>query len=134
MLYFEGRKFWIWGTLSHAMNIFTKWQFHNAWNGGFFVKNIFQFHALVQKCHFENCQFGKIEPLHGTFDPMQQFWFFLEVNAFIWSTMKVQFNENIYDMYQCPPNPGFTSIKVQNVDFLKKPSVDNIFFSSIMFF
>ena len=30
-------------------------------------------------------------------------------------------------------NPGFTSIKVQNVDFLKKPSVDNIFFSSLMF-
>ena len=53
---------------------------------------------------------------------------FLEVNTFIWSTMKVQFNENIYDMYQCPPNLGFTSIKVQNVDFLKKPSVDNIFF------
>ena len=39
--------------------------------------------------------------------------------------MKVQFNENIYDMYQCPPNPGFTSNKVQNVDFLIKPSVDN---------
>ena len=75
----------------------------------------------------------KIEPLHGTFDPMHQFWYFLEVNAFIWSTMKVQFIENIYDMYQCPPNPGFTSIKVQNGDFLKKPSVDNIFFSSIMF-
>jgi hypothetical protein len=36
-------------------------------------------------------------------------------------------------MYQCPPNPKFTPIKVQNVDFLKKPSVDNIFFSSIMF-
>ena len=65
--------------------------------------------------------------------PCTDFDFFLEVNAFIWSTMKVQFNENIYDMYQCPPNPGFTSIKVQNVDFLKKPSVDNIFFSSIMF-
>ena len=24
--------------------------------------------------------------------------------------MQVQFNENIYDIYQCPPNPGFTSI------------------------
>jgi hypothetical protein len=31
-------------------------------------------------------------------------------------------------MTQCPPNSEFMSIKVQNVDFLKKPSVDNIFF------
>ena len=32
---------------------------------------------LVQKCHFENCQFGNIEPLHGTFEPLHQiliFW------------------------------------------------------------
>jgi hypothetical protein len=56
------------------------------------------------------------------------FKFFLEVNVFIWSTMKVPFNKNVHDMSQCPPNPGFRSIKVQNVDFLKKPSVDNIFF------
>ena len=41
--------------------------------------------------------------------------------------MKVQFNKNIHDMSQCLPNPGFMSIKVQNVDFLKKPSIDNIF-------
>ena len=32
-------------------------------------------------------------------------------------------------MTQCLSNPGFASVKVQNVDFLKKPSVDNIFFS-----
>ena len=36
----------------------------------FFVKHFFHFHALVQKCHFENCQFGNIEPLHDTFEPM----------------------------------------------------------------
>ena len=30
ILYFDGRKFWIWETLGHAMNIFTKWHFHNA--------------------------------------------------------------------------------------------------------
>ena len=35
----------------------------------FFAKHFFQFHALLQKCHFENCQFGNIEPLHGTFEP-----------------------------------------------------------------
>ena len=34
--------------------------------------------------------------------------------------MKVQFIENIYDMSQCLPNPGFISIRVKNVDFLKK--------------
>jgi hypothetical protein len=41
--------------------------------------------------------------------------------------MKVQFNKNIHDMSQCLPNPGFMSMKVQNMDFLKKPSVENIF-------
>ena len=45
------------------------------------------------------------------------------------SIVKVPFSKNIYDTAQCLSNPGFRSIKVQNVDFLKKPSVDNIFFS-----
>jgi hypothetical protein len=45
---------------------------------------------------------------------------------------KVPFSKNIHGMTQCLPNPGFRSIKVQTVDFLKKPSVDNIFFSSLM--
>ena len=44
------------------------------------------------------------------------------------SMVKVPFSKNIHGMTQCLPNPGFRSIKVQNVDFLKKPSVDNIFF------
>ena len=43
--------------------------------------------------------------------------------------MKFKFNENIHDMSHCQPNLGFTFIKAQNVDFLKKPSVDKIFFS-----
>ena len=34
-----------------------------------FLLNTF-FNLVVQKCHFENCQFGNIEPLHGTFEPM----------------------------------------------------------------
>ena len=66
-------------------------------------------------------------------NPCIDFHFFFEVNDFIWSIMKVQFNKNIHDMSQCLPNPGFMSIKVQNVEFLKKPSVENIFFSSLMF-
>ena len=39
----------------------------------FLLNTFFQFHVLVQKCHFENCQFGNIEPLHGTFEPMHGF-------------------------------------------------------------
>ena len=46
---------------------------------------------------------------------------------------KVPFSKNISGMTQCPSNPGFASTKVQNVDFLKKPSVGNTFFSSLMF-
>ena len=53
--------------------------------------------------------------------------------AVISSIVKVPFSKIISGMTQCPSNPGFASVKVQNVDFLKKPSVDNIFFSSLMF-
>ena len=48
--------------------------------------------------------------------------------AVISSIVKVPFSKNISGMTQCPSNPGFASTKLQNVDFLKKPSVDNIFF------
>ena len=48
--------------------------------------------------------------------------------AVISSIVKVPFSKNISGVTQCPSNPGFASVKVQNVDFLKKPSVDNIFF------
>ena len=53
--------------------------------------------------------------------------------AVISSIVKVPFSKNISGKTQCLSNPGFASVKVQNVDFLKKPSVDNIFFSSLMF-
>ena len=53
--------------------------------------------------------------------------------AVISSIVKVPFSKNISGMTQCPSNPGFASVKVENVDFLKKPSVDNIFFSSLKF-
>ena len=59
--------------------------------------------------------------------------FFFNNKAVISSIVKVPFSKNIYEMTQCLSNPGFSSIKVQNVNFLKKPSVDNIFFSSLMF-
>ena len=47
--------------------------------------------------------------------------------AVISSILKVPFSKNISGMTQSPSNPGFASIKVKNVDFLKKSSVDNIF-------
>ena len=53
--------------------------------------------------------------------------------AVISRIVKVPFSKNISGMTQCPSNPGFASTKVQNVDFLKKPSVGNTFFSSLMF-
>ena len=36
ILNFDRRKTWIWRTLGHTRNIFTKWHFHNAWNTAFF--------------------------------------------------------------------------------------------------
>ena len=53
--------------------------------------------------------------------------------AVISSIVNVPFIKNISGMTHCPSNPRFVSTKVQNVDFLKKPSVDNIFFSSLRF-
>ena len=53
--------------------------------------------------------------------------------AVISSIVKVPYNRNISGMTQCLSNPGLASVKVQNVDFLKKPSVDYVFFSSLMF-
>ena len=60
----------------------------------------------------KNCQ-------NGTFDPMHEIQKF-----FFWSIMKMTFTENIPNMSQGPPNPGFRSVKVENWDFLKKDSQD----------
>ena len=110
----------------HVMNIFIKWNFHSASNKAIYVppKKI-KIDAVVQKYHVvaQYCQIFKVAPIHGI-----DFFF----KARISSVVKVPFSKNIDDMTQCLPNPGFRSIKVQNMDFLKKPSVDNIFFSSLM--
>ena len=42
------------------------------------------------------------------------------------------FRKNISGMTQCPSNPGFTSVKVQNVDFLKKTFRRQYFFSLLL--
>ena len=85
------------------------------------------------KCHFENCQFGKIDSQHGTFEPMHGIEKVFNKKAVISSIVKVPFSKNIFGMTQCPSNPGFASVKVQNVYFLKKTSVDNIFFAFLVF-
>ena len=44
------------------------------------------------------------------------------------SIVKVPFCKHFHGMTQCLPNPGFMSIKVQNVDFLKKAFRRKYFF------
>ena len=48
--------------------------------------------------------------------------------AVISSIVKVPFSKNISGMTQCPSNPGFASVKVQNVDFIKKAFCRQYFF------
>ena len=67
--------------------------------------------------------------LNGTFTMLEMTAFLLK--TFFNSIVKVPFSKNISGMTQCPSIPGFASVKVQNVDFLKKHSVDNAFFSSL---
>ena len=46
--------------------------------------------------------------------------------------MKMPIRKNIHNMPQGPPNPGFMQEKVQNGDFLKKPSRDLNFFVVVL--
>jgi hypothetical protein len=85
-----------------------------------------KYHVVVQYCQIGNFQSGTFAPMHGNEKCFNK-------KASISSIVKVPFSKNIHGMTQCPPNPEFTSIKVQKVDFLKKPSVGNIFFTSLMF-
>ena len=41
---------------------------------------------------------------------------------FFWSIMKVLYPENIRNMSQGLPNPGFRSVKIKTEDFIKKDS------------
>ena len=50
---------------------------------------------------------------NGTFEPMYEIWNSAK-NIFL------RLYENIHDMSQGPPNPGFMQKKVQKEDFLKK--------------
>jgi hypothetical protein len=52
----------------------------------------------------------------------------LNKKAVISSILKVPFSKNIYGMTQCPSNPGFAFVKVQNEDFIKKAFRRQYFF------
>ena len=86
-----------------------------------------KYHVVVQYCQIGNFQSGTFAPMHGIKKKINK-------KVGISSIEKVPLSKNIHGMTQRPPNPGFRFIKVQYVDFLKKPSVDNIFFSSLMFY
>jgi hypothetical protein len=105
---------------------------------------VLQIKAFTSKKILNRCSGSKV-PWSGSILPNWQFskwhfctnawnYFFFNKKVSISSIEKVPLSKNIHGMTQCPPNPGFRFIKVQYVDFLKKPSVDNIFFSSLMFY
>ena len=64
---------------------------------------------------WKNFQNGTFEPVH---EIQKKNW----PKDFFWSIMKVTFTENIRNMSQGQPNPGFRSVRVENWDFLKKAS------------
>ena len=93
------------------------------------VKNFFEFHAQVQRCHFGN--FSILPKWH--------FWsrawhskFFLP-KTFFWSIMKIAITKFFHNLSQGPPNPEFMQEKVQKGDFLKKDSWELKFFSCFRF-
>ena len=133
ILHFDGRKSQIWRTLVHFINIFIKLNFHNASNKGIYLqkksKQVHGIKSTMQWFNFAKLAIFKVALLHQCMELKNVFNKKISISIIV----KVPFSKNIHGMTQCPPNPEFTSIKVQNVDFLKKPSVDNIFFSSLMF-
>ena len=76
--------------------------------------------AILAIFHF--CQ-------NGTFKPVHEFQNFFWLKLFFWSIMKMAIRNFFCIMTQGLPNPGFMQEKVQEGDFLKKPSrkLKNIF-------
>ena len=61
--------------------------------------------------------------LNGTFKPLHEVQNIFCSKDFFWSDMKVTVN-NICNVSQGPPNPGFRSVIVEYWEFLKKDSKD----------
>ena len=93
------------------------------------AKQIFKFHAWVQKFHFGNFSF--LTKWH--------FWTwawnsnFFWPKAFFWSIMKIARRKNIHIMSHGPPNPGFMQEEVQKGKFQKKGSRELNFFVCFRF-
>jgi hypothetical protein len=58
----------------------------------------------------KNCQNCTFEPVHGI---QKTFW----PKDFFWCVMMMAFTKNISNMSQGPPNTGFRSVIVENLDF-----------------
>ena len=65
----------------------------------------------------KTCQNGTFEPLH---EIQKIFW----PRHYFWSIMKMAFTKHVANISKGPPNPGYSSVKVENWDFLKKDSQD----------
>jgi hypothetical protein len=115
------------------MNILIQWNFHSASNKGIYLqkksKSIQWFKSTMWWFNIAKLAIFKVALLHQCMELKNVFYKKVSISSIV----KVPFSKNIHGMTQCLPYPGFRSIKVQNMDFLKKPSVDNIFFSSLMF-
>ena len=94
-----------------------------------FFNSMHWFKSTMQWFNIAKLAIFKVALLHQCMELKKVF----NKKAVISSIVKVPFSKNISGMTQCLSIPGFVSVKVQNVDFLKKPSVDNIFLSSLMF-
>ena len=92
-LYFFQHKSWIWRSLGHVMNIFPYWHFHNA-SKEYFWSNFFS--NFMHR--FKSAILEKLK------------------------NCQMANEQNIHNMPQGPPNPGFMLEKLQKGDFLKKPS------------
>ena len=123
ILYFDGGKTWILLNGTFTMLEMTACLLKTFFNSMHWFKSTMQWFNIAKLAIF------KVALLHQCMELKKVF----NKKASISSIVKVPFSKNISGMIQCSSNPGFASVKVQNVDFLKKPSVDNIFFSSLMF-
>ena len=119
VFYSDWPKSWIWQTLGHVRNIFSKCHLYNASKEVFWPKEFLNFMHRYKSAILAIFQFWQ----NGTFGPVHEIHFFLPKD-FFWSIMKVTFNKNIHNMSQGLPNPGFSSVRVENWGFVKKDSHD----------
>ena len=89
-----------------------------------FFNSMHWFKSTMQWFNIAKLAIFKVALLHQCMEMKKVF----NKKAGISSIVKVPFSKNISCMSQCPSNPGFASVKVQNVDFLKKAFRRQYFF------